>query len=65
MPLSQSSASLSPRMICGFTTFSAFSLGTALLYERGQYLSMATYIAGSVALSILALLVGMALMRHI
>ncbi|WP_374313146.1 fluoride efflux transporter CrcB [Dongia sp.] len=47
----------------GFTTFSAFSLDTALLYERGAHASMILYIAGSVVLSIVAVFVGLALMR--
>ena len=48
-----------------FTTFSTFSLDVALLYERGQMLSAALYVAGSVALSVLALFGGLALMRSV
>jgi len=47
----------------GFTTFSAFSLDAVLLYERGSYGSFALYVIGSVALSIVALFAGMALVR--
>ena len=47
----------------GFTTFSAFSLDTALLYERGQMAPLAAYVAGSVLLSILAVFLGLAIMR--
>ncbi len=47
----------------GFTTFSAFSLDTALLYERGANGPMILYVAGSVVLSIVAVFVGLALMR--
>ncbi len=36
----------------GYTTFSAFSLDTALLYERGELGLAALYVAASVALSI-------------
>lgn len=47
----------------GFTTFSAFSLDVALLYERGALLACAAYVAASVGISILALFAGLALMR--
>ena len=47
----------------GFTTFSAFSLDTALLYERGEMVPLAAYVAGSVLLSILAVFLGLAIMR--
>src|SRR5881628_4036708 len=35
----------------GYTTFSAFSLDTALLYQRGEVGLAAFYVLGSVALS--------------
>ena len=47
----------------GFTTFSAFSLDTALLYERGETLGALAYVLASVILSIGALFVGLALFR--
>jgi fluoride exporter len=47
----------------GYTTFSAFSLDTALLYERGALGLAAAYVLGSVILSIAGLFVGLALMR--
>jgi fluoride exporter len=47
----------------GFTTFSAFSLDSALLIERGQYGQAATYVVASVAASIAAVFVGLALFR--
>lgn len=47
----------------GFTTFSAFSLDVAVLIERGDTGLAATYILGSVAGAILALLAGQAMMR--
>jgi CrcB protein len=47
----------------GYTTFSAFSLDTALLYERGEPALAAFYVAGSVGLSIAGLFAGLALMR--
>ena len=47
----------------GFTTFSAFSLDTALLIERHSYGLAAGYAVGSVAASISALFFGLALFR--
>jgi len=47
----------------GYTTFSAFSLDTALLYERGELALVALYVLGSVGLSIAGLFAGLALMR--
>ncbi|TVQ57822.1 MAG: fluoride efflux transporter CrcB [Rhodobacteraceae bacterium] len=44
----------------GFTTFSAFSLDTLYLIERGEAGKVALYMGGSVALSILALGLGIA-----
>ena len=48
----------------GYTTFSAFSLDTALLYERGAIGLAALYVVGSVVLSIAGLFAGLALVRH-
>ena len=48
----------------GYTTFSAFSLDAALLYERGEIGLAALYVAGSVVLSIAGLFGGLALVRH-
>jgi CrcB protein len=47
----------------GFTTFSAFSLETALLYERGTLASAAIYVVASVAISLIAVFIGLAVMR--
>ncbi|RDC70914.1 fluoride efflux transporter CrcB [Rhodovulum sp. 12E13] len=47
----------------GFTTFSAFSLDVATLYERGEVAAAAGYAVGSVVLSVGALFAGMWLMR--
>ena len=47
----------------GFTTFSAFSLDAVLLWERGEAMLAATYVIGSVVLSLAALLGGLAMMR--
>ncbi len=49
----------------GFTTFSAFSLDAVSLYERGQSAAAAGYVLGSVVLSILALILGMAAARSV
>jgi fluoride exporter len=47
----------------GFTTFSAFSLDFVVLMERGALSSAMFYAIASVALSILALFVGLWLVR--
>jgi CrcB protein len=49
----------------GYTTFSAFSLDAALLYERGQIALALLYVLGSVVLSIAGLFAGLALVRHL
>lgn len=48
----------------GYTTFSAFSLDAALLYERGQIGMAALYVIASVAISIVGLFAGLALVRN-
>jgi fluoride exporter len=48
----------------GYTTFSAFSLDAALLYERGQLGLAAFYVIGSVVLSIAGLFAGLWLVRQ-
>ena len=47
----------------GFTTFSAFSLDTVKLLQSGQTLQAAVYVGGSVALSLIAVSLGVALAR--
>lgn len=49
----------------GYTTFSAFSLDTAVLYERGALLPAFLYVAASVILAIAALFAGLAIGRNI
>ena len=49
----------------GYTTFSAFSLDAAVLYERGEVGLAAAYVLGSVVLSIAGLFAGLALVRHL
>jgi len=48
----------------GYTTFSAFSLDAALLYERSELGLAALYVGLSVALSIGGLFAGLALVRQ-
>ena len=48
----------------GYTTFSAYSLDSALLYERGEFGLAALYVIGSVVLSIAGLFAGLALVRQ-
>ena len=49
----------------GFTTFSAFSLDFAVLYERGALMQAFSYVAASVLLSIGALFVGLWVARNL
>jgi fluoride exporter len=48
----------------GFTTFSAFSLETALMIERRQLAMAGGYVAASVALSVIALFLGLMVARR-
>lgn len=48
----------------GFTTFSSFSLEAVGMLQRKAYGVAATYVAGSVVLSILALMLGLVLARR-
>jgi CrcB protein len=54
---------LTTGILGGYTTFSAFSLDTALLYERGEVSLAAVYVLGSVVLSIAGLFAGLAIAR--
>lgn len=47
----------------GFTTFSSFSLDVAVLYERGDMMVAAAYLAASVVLAIGAVFAGLAVGR--
>ena len=49
----------------GFTTFSSFSLDTVLMLEKRQYGTAAGYVGGSVTLSVLAVMLGLSLMRKV
>lgn len=56
---------LTTGILGGFTTFSAFSLDAALLYERGKPGPAAAYVLGSVVLSIAALAAALAIVRSV
>lgn len=47
----------------GFTTFSAFSLDAVTLWERGEALQAFGYVAGTVSVSIAALVAGLFVAR--
>ena len=54
---------LTTGLLGGYTTFSAFSLDAALLWERGRIWSVVFFVGGSVLISVVALFIGMAMMR--
>jgi CrcB protein len=54
---------LTTGILGGYTTFSAFSLDVALLYERGEIGLAALYVGASVVISIAGLFAGLALAR--
>ncbi len=56
---------LATGILGGFTTFSAFSLDAVALWERGALVLAVGYVAASVILSVLALVAGLALVRHL
>ena len=56
---------LTTGILGGFTTFSAFSLDAAILYERGQLGLAVVYVVASVALSVGGLFAGMWTMRSL
>jgi CrcB protein len=49
----------------GFTTFSAFSLETALMIERREWLQAGGYVSASVVTAIAALFLGLFLARRV
>jgi CrcB protein len=64
-PSQEVRAFLAVGMLGAFTTFSTFSLQVALLYDRGQMLLAAGYVASSVVLAVGGLFAGLALVRAI
>ena len=58
-------AFLTVGLLGGFTTFSSFSLDAVMLWERGNILGAAGYVATSVLLSIAGLVAGLYLIRSV
>jgi CrcB protein len=56
-------AFLAVGVLGGFTTFSAFSLETVALFERGEHAAALAYVAASVVLSVGAVWCGLRLAR--
>lgn len=56
---------LTTGVLGGYTTFSAFSLDTIVLWERGEIGALGIYVIGSVVLSIIALFLGYSLTKGI
>jgi CrcB protein len=56
---------LTTGILGGFTTFSAFSLDFALLFERGEVMQGVSYVVASVVLSLAAIFLGLFLVRSI
>ncbi len=56
---------LTAGLLGGFTTFSAFSLDTALMLQKGDWTMAGAYAVASVALTVLFLFVGMWLVRSV
>lgn len=56
---------LTTGVLGGFTTFSAFSLDVALLYERDAYGLAILYVVASVAASLAGLFAGLAIVRSL
>ena len=56
---------LTTGVVGGFTTFSAFSLETVMLYERGQWALAVVYVVSSIVLSVGALVAGLLLIRSL
>ena len=54
---------LTTGVLGGFTTFSAFSLDAAVMWQRHAYGPAALYVAASVGLSLLGVFAGLAIMR--
>jgi len=55
---------LTTGILGGYTTFSAFSLDTIVLYQRGELGMAALYVALSVGVSIAGLVAGLMLVRQ-
>ena len=56
---------LTTGVLGGFTTFSAFSLDVALLWQRGQTTVAVLYALGSVVCAVAGVFAGLAIVRHL
>lgn len=56
---------LTTGILGGYTTFSAFSLDFALLFERGEIAQAVAYVLASVGLSLAAVFLGLFVVRSI
>jgi CrcB protein len=56
---------LATGILGGFTTFSAFSLDAAVLYQRGAMGATTVYVLGSVVVSVGALFLGLFVVRQL
>jgi len=56
---------LATGLLGGYTTFSAFSLDAVQLWDRGQTVAAAGYVASSVVASILGLVAGLVIIRQL
>lgn len=56
---------LTTGLLGGFTTFSAFSLEVALLYERGELIAAGLYMLASAVLAVLGLFAGLYVIRAV
>lgn len=56
---------LTTGILGGFTTFSAFSLDVALLWERGQTATAIAYSLGSVGAAIIGIFIGLGIVRSL
>lgn len=56
---------LATGVLGGFTTFSAFSLDAVTLYRRGELTAAIAYSAGSITVSVGALVLGLYLVRRL
>jgi CrcB protein len=58
-------AFLTTGILGGYTTFSTFSLESAMLIERHDYVTATSYVIGSAILSIVSLFCGLWIVRAI
>ncbi len=54
---------LTTGLLGGFTTFSAFSLEAAVMWQRSDYMALGSYVAASILLSLASLFLGMGAVR--